>query len=113
MRLELRFIPTFFSPRSLTPEHPKKPFQRVVEFIDDAFLQWNDGVVRNRNTLRTHCGATLRNVAVADALGFGKLADSIFGIERMHLQGRNVYEEPWADEFVVQLMFAQDVADVL
>ena len=39
--------------------------------------------------------------------------DPVFGVERMHLERRDVHQEPRPDELVVHLMLAQDVADIL
>ena len=39
--------------------------------------------------------------------------DPVLGVERMHLERRDVDQEARSDELLVQVMVAQDVADVL
>ncbi len=42
-----------------------------------------------------------------------QLGDAVLGVERVHLERGRVDEEPRADELVVLVVIAQDVADVL
>ena len=44
-----------------------KPAERIVELIHHALLQRNDRVVGDLDFFRTHLGAALGDVAVADA----------------------------------------------
>ena len=45
--------------------------------------------------------------------GLSQILHAIFGIERMHFERGGVDQETRADEFVVHVMIAQHVADVL
>src|SRR6187431_1620156 len=87
--------------------------QGIVELIHDAFLQRDDCVVRDRDVLRTNLRAALRDIAQADAVAVLQVLQAIRGVERVHLQGGDVYEEAWSDELVVHVVIAQDVAHVL
>src|SRR5690349_15034357 len=51
-----------------TAEHPEHLRDGVVELIDDALLQRNDRVVGDRDALGAYLGATLRDVAVPNAV---------------------------------------------
>src|SRR5579872_6684313 len=53
---------------TLQAEQPQQPGQRVVVFVDHAFLQRNDRVVGNRDAFGTDLRAALGDVAVADAI---------------------------------------------
>src|SRR5204862_5044415 len=70
-------------------------------------------VIGNLNVFGTNFCATLRDVAVANAVGRPQLLEAILGIERMHFERGHVDEKPRADKFLVFPMIAQDVADVL
>src|SRR5262249_29368949 len=48
-----------------------------------------------------------------DSLRISQFFDSVLGIEWMHLQRGDMNQETWPDEFVVHLVIAQHVADVL
>src|SRR5262249_18452728 len=92
-----------------TPE----PAERIVEFVHHAFLQWNDSVVGDLNIFRTNFRAALSDVAKTDPLGVSQFVDSVLRIERMHFQRADVNQKPRPDEFVMHLVVAQDVADIL
>jgi len=57
--------------------------------------------------------AALCDVAIANSLGVSQFLQPIFGIERMHLQRRHVNQKARPDKFVVHLMVAQHVANIL
>src|SRR5438874_1947086 len=92
---------------------PPNPSQRVVIIIHYTFLQRNNAIVRDLDFFRTNLRAALRNVAVADPVGFAQFFDSIFGIERMHLQRGCVNQKARPDKAIMHLMITQHVADVL
>jgi hypothetical protein len=46
-------------------------------------------------------------------VGFAQLVHPVLRIQRMHLQRRNMHQKTRADEFVVLLVIAKHVADVL
>src|SRR5439155_3129394 len=95
------------------PKHAQQLSQRIVELVDDAFLERDDGVVGNRDALRTYVRAALGDVAVADALRRLEVGAAILDIERMHLERRSVDEVSRTNEPLVEPMFAQHMADVL
>ena len=49
-------------------EHAQQLVYRIVELVDDAFLQRDDGIFRNRDVLRAHLRATPCDVAETDAV---------------------------------------------
>src|SRR5262249_13802960 len=65
------------------------------------------------NAFRTNFRAAFRDVAVTDSLRVSQFFDSILRIEWMHFQRCDMNQETWPDEFVVHLMVAQHVANVL
>ena len=81
--------------------------------VHHPFLQGNDCVIGDLNTLRTNFGAAFGNITITDALSISQFVQSIFGIERMHLERRDMNQKTRPDEFIVQLMIAQHVANVL
>ena len=91
----------------------QQPAERIVKFIHHAFLQRNDRVIGDGDVFGADLGAALGDVAEADALRLLQFRQAVFRVERMHLQRGSVYEEARADEFVVLVMVAQNVADVL
>src|SRR4051812_44688310 len=94
-------------------EDPQQLLDRIVEPIDDALLERNDRVLRNRNVFRAHLRAAAGNVTEADAVLLLERRDAIGGIERVHLERGRVRQKAWSDELVVQFVIAQDVADIL
>src|SRR5262249_388301 len=94
-------------------EDAEQPLQRIIVLIDDAFLERNDRVVGDGDALRTHFGAALGDVAVAEAISLLQIRGAVLDIERVHLQRRRVDEEARADELAVLVVVAQHVADVL
>ena len=46
---------------------PEEHFDRIIELVNDPFLEWNDRVIGNRNALRADLGTTLGDIAVADS----------------------------------------------
>ena len=46
----------------------EEPFERIVKFIRYAFFQWNNRVVRNRDSFRTDFGTAFRDITVANAI---------------------------------------------
>src|SRR5258708_31862778 len=91
----------------------KNSLQRVPELVDHPLLQRNDGVLCDRDELRTNLSATGGDIAVADVVLVFQVGDAVFRIERMHLKRGRVYQEPGADEFFVLLVFTQHMANVL
>src|SRR5690242_17489959 len=89
---------------------PDDPHDRV-EAVGHPLLQRDDAVVGDVDVLGTGLGAALGDVAEPDA---GLLAEElapVAGIERMHLESRDLDEEPGAGEvLLVLLVVADDVS---
>src|SRR6266404_98494 len=98
---------------SLRAKHSQQLGDRVVESVNHALFQRDDGVVCNRDALGTDLRAALGDVAISDAVLGLELARAVLPIERMHFERRRVEEKPGPDELIEQLMVAQHVADVL
>ena len=102
-------VPRTILRTQLLPE----PAERIVEFIHHAFLQRNDGVVGDGDVLRADLGAAFGDVAEADALRLLQFRQPVFGVERVHFQRGGINQKARADEFLVLVVVAQHVADVL
>src|ERR1019366_1827738 len=90
----------------------RDPADRVEEVVGHALLEGNDAVVRDANALRTHLAAALRDVAIPDLeLVFQELA-AVEGVERMHVERRQLDQETRAGE-VLFAVVADDVTHVL
>src|SRR5690349_23620258 len=94
-------------------EYSEEPCQGVKEAIHYTFLQGNDGIVGDGDAFRTYLGATFCNVAKPDAVLLAKGGDTIRLVYRVHFQSRCINQKTRADELIVQVMFAQNMADVL
>src|SRR5262249_52608928 len=99
--------------RAALQQAPDEALQRIVELVRDALLHRDDPVVGDPDALGADLGATLRDVAVADAVRLLQVFHPILDVERVHLEVRGVDQEARADELVVEPVLAQDVADVL
>src|SRR3990170_2520443 len=97
-----------------TADLAQDPAHRVVVAVGYAFLERDDGVVRDVDVLRTDLGAALRDVAVADARRFAYQLRAVDGIQRVHLQLRQPHQEARPEEARLVLRVVPDhVADVL
>jgi hypothetical protein len=65
------------------------------------------------DVFRANFCATLRDVAVTNALGVSQFLDAILGVERMHFERGHVNEKARPDKFVIHLVIAQDMANIL
>jgi hypothetical protein len=83
-------------------ENAEQFAQRVEIFVDHAFLQRNDGIIRNPDAFRAHFCAALRDIAVTDAVIASKIVQAVFSIERMHFERRRVDQKTRPDELIVQ-----------
>src|SRR5438045_1052053 len=95
------------------PKHAQQFSQRIVELVDDAFFERDDGVVGDRDALRAHLRAAFRDVAVPDALRVLERGAAVLDVERMHLERRRVHEVSRTDELLMEPVFTQHMADVL
>ncbi len=82
-------------------------------FIDDSFFERDDGVVGDGDVFGADFGAAFGDVAIADAELVFQFVDSIFGIERVHLERRRIDEKSRPDELFVLHVVAKDVANIL
>jgi hypothetical protein len=94
-------------------EHPEQLRHRIKELVNHTLLQRDDGVVGDGDVLGAHLCAALGDVAVADAVFVFEVGDPVFGVEGVHFEGRGVDEEAGADELIVFVVVAEDVADIL
>lgn len=94
-------------------KHPKQLRERIEELIYDALFQRNNGVVGDVDTFRTDFCAAFGNIAEADALRLAQVREPVFGIERMHFQSGDVNKKSRADEFIMKVMIAEHMADIL
>src|SRR5262249_7923524 len=94
-------------------EHPQQLRDRIVELVDDALLERNDGVVGNGDSLGTDVGAALGDVAVPDAVLRLQVARPVLDVNRIHLERRAVDQAAWPHELVEERVVPQHVADVL
>src|SRR5262249_4463289 len=94
-------------------EFPPDPPQWIVELVDDAFLQRNDGVVGDVNVLGTDFGTALGDVAVADASLLLQISAARRHIERVHLEAGDADKEARSGEAILLIVIAQHVAHVL
>src|SRR5262249_18606112 len=85
----------------------------VEELVDDTFLEGNNRIVSNGNVFRANLGATLCDIAQANAELLSKIFAPVAYIERMHLERCRVDQEPGADEFLMHAVIAQYVANIL
>src|SRR6187549_1867440 len=98
---------------SAPPEESEELRQRVVEAVDDALLEGDDRVVRDRDVLGADLGAALGDVAVADAHPVLDEREAVLDVERVHLEARDAHEEARARELGLLRVVAEDVAHVL
>src|SRR5262245_23598112 len=94
-------------------QHSKYLRDRVVQLIDDALFEGNDGVVGDGDAFWTDLRAAFRNVAEADAVCGLQIVCAPFDVERIHLERGGVDHVARSDELVEHMMVAQYVADVL
>src|SRR5215468_11497721 len=101
------------SPLSPRAEEPEELPERIVELVRHPFFERDDGVVGDRDGLGTDLRTALRDVAVADAVGVLEIARAALDVQRMHLESGHVNEKTGADELLVEMVLAKDVANVL
>jgi hypothetical protein len=101
--------------RSLLPaaEPAEKPPDGIIEPVHRPLLERDDRVVGDGDLFRAHLGAALGDVAIAYPVQPPEVHCPVLGVQRMHLQGRKVHQEPGADEPLVEPVFAKHMADVL
>lgn len=86
---------------------------RIVKLVDDTFFERNDGIIRDRNLFWANLGTAFRDVAIADVELAFEGGDAIGSVEGVHLQSGSVDQKSRPDEFLMFVMFAQDMADIL
>src|SRR5262249_1521257 len=92
------------SPSRPRPEKPEELPKRIVELVRHPFLEWDDGVVGDRDVLGTDLRTALRDVAVTDAEGVLEIARAALDVQRMHLESGHVDEKTGADELLVEMV---------
>jgi hypothetical protein len=101
--------PTLLGAAELTKEHGG----RVVEFVDDTFLERDDGVVGDVDLFGADFGAAFGDVAVADAHFVFQQGHAGDAVEGMHFEAGGTDEETRAAEGFVFTVITENVADVL
>ena len=96
-----------------SPRGRREREQRVVVPVGHALLQRDDRVVGDLDPLRADLGAALRDVAERDARLVLHEVGAVGGVERVHLERGDADEEARAEVAALQVVVAQDVADVL
>src|SRR5262245_2003214 len=96
-----------------SPKYSKYLGDGIVQLIDHAFLEWDDGVVGDVNVLRAHRGAGLGDVAIADAVLVLERPSASAEVQRIHFERGGIDEMSRSDERVEHSMIAQHVAHVL
>src|SRR6185437_9713788 len=94
-------------------EDAEQPLQGIEIAIHDALLEGNDRVLSNRDGLGAYLPATSRDVAVADVVLSSQIADAVFSVQRMHFKRSGIDEQARTNEFVVLVVLAQYVANIL
>lgn len=94
-------------------ERAEEAGEGVEKAVYDAFLQWNDSVIGYGDVFRAHFCATFGDVTVPNTVFFAQIRHPIVDIDGVHLELRGVDQEARTDEFIEQLVIAQDMAHVL
>src|SRR5215510_9560088 len=84
-----------------------QPEERIEIAVHHPLLERNDAVVGDLNVLRTDLGAAARDVAQTRAELATDRGDSVLGVQRVHLQGRQADHEARPDERVLARLVAQ------
>src|SRR4051812_47426391 len=82
-------------------------------FVHNTLFERNNSIIRDSYMLRTDLCAAFCDVAVADAEQVLQVLCPVFSIKRMHLKRRRVHQKSRSDKFVVFLMVAKHVANIL
>src|SRR5262249_52006746 len=88
---------------------------RVIELVNDAFLERDDAVVGDVDVFGADFGATLGNVAEADVESVFEKAEPVSGVQGMHFQAGDADHEARAAKRLALgfVVIAKDVADIL
>jgi len=92
---------------------PEQHGQRIVKLVHHALFERDDGIVGNSNLLGADLGATLGDVAKAQAELILEKGCAMAAVERMHFEAGDSNEEARAGELLLLVVFAEDVTDVL
>lgn len=96
-----------------TTKDAEQFFDRIVELVNNAFFERNNGVVRNRDMLWADLRATFGNVTIPDTIRILQFFESVLSVNWVHFQGSGVNEESRSDELVMKIVFSEDMADIL
>src|SRR5258706_11902525 len=84
-----------------------------IEVVGHPLLERNDPVVGDVDVLGTYLGAALRDVAEPDPALVADELGPVARVERVHLEPGDLDEEARAGEALLEIVVADDVADVL
>ena len=96
-----------------TTKDTEQFFDRIVELVNNPFFERNNGVVRNCDMFWADLCATFGNVTIPDTIRILQFFESVLGVNWVHFQGSGVNEESRSDEFVMKIVFSEDMADIL
>lgn len=96
-----------------TTKDAEQFFNRIVELVNDAFFERDDGVVRNRDMFRADFRTTFGDVTISDTIRILQFLQPVFSVNWVHFQGSGVNEESRSDELVMKIVFPKDMADIL
>ena len=94
-------------------EFAHQPHQRIVEAVDDPFLQRNDGVVGDADVFRACFGAATGDVAQARSALVLDFLNAVVGVEGVHVKAGQAHHESGTGEVLLGFAVTQDVAGVL
>src|SRR5216684_8162452 len=99
--------------RLLVPANlPHDPHDRI-EVVGHPLFHGNDGVVRDVDVLGADLGAALGDIAEPDAGLLAHELGAVAGVEWVHLEPRDLDEEARTREELIEIMVADDMAEVL
>src|SRR5262249_8768374 len=103
----------FNSNMATSTQNPKHLRDRVVQLIDDALFEWDDGVVGDGDPLGAYLRTAFRDVAVADAVGMPQVTQAIILVKRVHLERGGIHHVTRPHELVEHAVVTKHVADIL
>ena len=99
--------------RFSTTKDTEQFFNRIVELVNDAFFEWDNGVVRNRDMFRTDLRTTFGDVTISNTIRILQFFQPVFSVNWVHFQGSGINEESRSDELVMEIVFSKDMTDIL
>src|SRR5690606_24001433 len=95
------------------PQRPKQFHEGIVVFIRHPLLEWDYGVVCDRDVFWTNRRTAFGDVTITNALFVFEITPSVLNIKRMHFKRGDIHEVARTEELLVKMMLPQDVTYVL